>query len=160
MGYTSPPSSWTPVLILLLATLAACDDDTIADVSACDVLLEEVSPDAGLVGETITVSGSPFTTHYDTALVVGGKRAEVTAVDRTNCDACDECLVEQSCNACEDCDECDIVCRVDCTENLTFIVPEATPGEQPLLLYNAHGSSNTLVFVIQEVVDTEDSGGD
>jgi hypothetical protein len=156
-------------LFLLLTALVACNDDSVADVASCDVVLTSLEPAADRVGSDITLTGSPFTAHYDSALFVGGIRAEVSAVDRTSCDACDQCRVDEACNECEDCDACDVACRVDCVETLSFKVPDAPSGEQILLLYNAHGSSNTLLFTVLETPDTgetlpsdsgEDSGTD
>lgn len=144
--------------MLLLTALIACADETVADVASCDVMIETVTPAAATPGTLVTLTGTPLTTHYDSALYVGGVRADVSAVDRATCSTCDECRVEQSCNACEDCDACDVVCRVDCVESLTFTVPDAPVGDQALLLYNAHGSSNTLIFGVEPVVDTGDTG--
>ena len=141
--------------MLLLLTLFACSDETVSDVASCDVVLETLAPESGTVGTRVTLTGTPLTSHFDTALYVGGVRADVSIVTRTGCDACDECRAEQACNACEDCDTCDVECRVECEESLEFTVPEAQPGPQTLLLYNAHGSSNTLSFeVLDGSVDT------
>ncbi len=141
--------------MLLLLTLFACSDETVSDVASCDVVLETLAPESGTIGTSVTLTGTPLTSHFDTALYVGGVRAEVSAVTRSGCNACDECRAEQACNACEDCDACDVECRVECVESLDFTVPDAPTGDQTLLLYNAHGSSNSLSFeVLASSVDT------
>jgi len=140
--------------VLLLLTLLSCSDDTVSDVASCDVVLESLEPAAAAPGDSVTLTGAPFTSHFDTALYVGGVRATVAGVTRTDCDTCDTCRAEQACNACEDCDDCDVACRVACVETLDFTVPEAPAGEQHLLLYNAHGSSNTLIFDVTAEPDT------
>jgi hypothetical protein len=145
--------------VLLFLTLFACSDETVSDVASCDVVLEIVSPESGTAGTSATLTGSPLTSHFDTALYVGGVRADVSLVTRSSCDACDTCRAEQSCNSCEDCDACDVECRVDCVESLVFTVPDAPQGDHRLLLYNAHGSSNTLLFSVVDSVDTGDTGG-
>ena len=145
-------------MILLLTALFACQDDTVADVSSCDILLEQAEPASAEPGETVAVSGSPMTVTWDTALFLGGQRIEVSSVDRLDCDPCDTCREEAACNACEDCDTCDIECRVDCKESLSFVVPELAAGVQHIVVYNAHGSSNVLDFTVLAAPDTGEAG--
>jgi hypothetical protein len=77
-------------------------------------------------GEAVAMTGTPFTTSWDTAVYVGGTRAVVDDVNRYNCDPCDECFDDhtEECPArtCADCDACDVLCNA-CEEVATFVIP-------------------------------------
>jgi len=124
----------------------------------CEVVLDELSPTEGYAGDPITVLGSPFTTHYDTAVYVGTSRATVSEVEREDCDACDECRGDEGCTACSDCDTCDLACAQTCNQWMLFEVPEVDPGEWDVQVFNAHGQSNTLTLLVAGSDDIQDTG--
>jgi hypothetical protein len=148
------------MLSLLLILLPACDDTFTVSPQRCEVRLDAVTPAAGAAGEEAVATGGPFTDRIDTALFLGATRAEVIGLDRTNCDTCDTCREARSCGDCGECPACGPVCET-CTETVTFSVPATSEGDQELVLFNSHGSSNALAFTVQGETDTDpaDTGG-
>jgi hypothetical protein len=144
--------------------LVGCNEAATIEQYRCDVRIAALSPSSGSPGEAVTVTGTPFTTSWDTAVYVGGTRALVDEVNRYDCDPCDECLDEHidDCKArmCADCDVCDVLCTA-CTEVATFVVPDVAAGETSVRLLNSHGESNGMPFVVAaKPVDTGDSGNE
>lgn len=146
---------------LLSSLLTGCTQTTFTNTELCDVLLATAEPAAASPGDTVTLTATPLTTDYDTALFVGGVRAQVTAVDRTGCDECDACIETYECLTCGDCDDCDAQCDAECVETVTFIVPEVAPGDAVVQIYNAFGGSQPLSLEILEAgSSTDDTGAD
>jgi len=142
--------------------LVGCAQETLIMVYRCDVAIAELSASSGSPGEPIAVTGTPFTTSWDTAVYVGGTRAVVDDVSRYNCDPCDECYDEHidECEGgpCADCDACDVLCNA-CLEVTTFVVPDIAAGDTSVRVLNSHGESNPMPFVVVgKPVDTGDSG--
>ena len=145
--------------LLLALMLQACALTVIPPGQRCEVELRSVEPAAAEAGESIVVTGAPFTAHYDTAVWVGATRAVVLDVSRTGCGDCDRCREVEQCNACDDCDACDATCSASCVETATIEVPSTDPGNVGLQLYNAYGTSDPVEFeVLGESADTGDTG--
>lgn len=150
----SIPFPLCPVLLMgIVLSVSGCDDGDDDQTGTCTVTLDSVAPAAATPGETAIVSGSPFTTLYDSALYVGSSRATLLDLDRTGCESCDECRDDENCTACGDCDACDSVCDA-CVETLSFEVPEETVGTTALQLYNRYGHSASLSFEVTTNADT------
>jgi len=142
--------------------LTGCSQTTYTANELCDVLLTTATPTAASPGDTVILAATPLTTDYDTALFVGGVRAQITSVDRSDdCDICDACREEYECLTCGDCDDCDAQCDAECVETVTFVVPEVAPGETIVQIYNAFGGSQPLSLEILEAgSSTDDTGPD
>jgi hypothetical protein len=144
--------------------LVGCNPVTIITQYRCDLAIEELSAPSGSPGEPVAITGTPFTTSWDTAVYVGGTRAVVDDVSRYNCDPCDTCFDDHvdECpgRMCADCDACDELCNA-CIEVATFIVPDVSAGETTVRLLNSHGESNAMPFIVAaKPVDTGDSGAE
>ena len=92
---------------------------------------------------------------------LGGERAQVVDITREGCDECDSCKEDQGCLACSDCDECDAICKSDCIESVTFVVPVLPEGPKGVVVYNGSGSSNPVTLNVTAPFDTgdPDTGG-
>ena len=149
--------------MLSLLLLLGCTQSTVSITELCDVALDSIEPAKAAPGDAAVITATPLTTDYDTALFVGGVRAQVTAVDREECEECDACREEAACSECGDCDECDVICESDCVETVSFIVPQVAEGAATVQLYNAFGGSSALTLAIlasSDTGDTGDTGGD
>jgi hypothetical protein len=149
---------------LLAVGFVGCSTEVPIEVFRCDVAIAELSASSGLPGEPVAITGTPFTTSWDTAVYVGGTRAAVDDVSRYSCDECDTCVDDhvEDCPAlrCADCDACDFLCNA-CVEVATFVVPDVTAGATTVRVLNSHGESNSMPFVVvAKPVDTGDSGGE
>jgi hypothetical protein len=131
--------------------LVGCAETTTIPQYRCDVRIAGLSASSGSPGELVAITGTPFTTSWDTAVYVGGTRALVDDVNRYNCDPCDDCFDEHvdECPArmCADCDACDALCNA-CEEVATFAVPDVAAGKTSVRLLNSHGESNGMPFVV------------
>lgn len=145
---------------LLLVLVAGCTTTTVPVTERCDIDIVDVAPTTVAPGDTLVVTGRPFTTPFDTAAYIAGERAAVSEVDRTDCEACDLCRNQNSCTACDDCDACATECTVTCVETITLEVPPASAGTTDLRVYNAHGESRPAELVVTAAPDsgTPDSG--
>ena len=132
----------------MLLILLGCLPATTSSFPTCDVDLVSVSPASATVGEEVTLTATPLTEDWDTAIRVGGIEAPVLAVEREGCSACDSCRLEETCSCTEDCDTCDALCAEECVETVTFTVPDLTAGEYDIVLFNAHGGSAPLSLVV------------
>ncbi len=141
-------------LLLLLLLAAGCDDDSYAVSLRCEVFLQDLSPVEASPGDTVTLTGTPFTNLWDTSVYVAGVRAELTEVDRESCETCDECREEQDCTDCSDCDACDVTCEQTCSETASFVVPALPAGAADVLLFNVHGESQPLSLLVLGVADS------
>lgn len=135
-------------LLPLLALLVACDETSYSYTLRCDVSLSAIAPAEAAPGETVTLTGAPFTHVWDTAVYLDQTRVPVSEVDRDTCDACDECRDEQGCTECVACDACAIVCESTCVETTSFVVPELPSGEVAVRLFNVHGQSTPLTLTV------------
>lgn len=145
-------------LPLLLAT--QCETESVSPSRSCEVVLSAAEPAEAEIGDEVVLDASPLTTLQDSLLLVGGTQAEVVAVNRIDCEDCDTCIVEQDCSPCGDCDACDAVCDAECSESLRFVVPERTPGDAAITLYNLYGNSDPLAFTIVETESPSDTALD
>ena len=145
--------------MLSLLMLLGCAQSTATVTELCDVTLTSIAPIEAAPGDAAVITGTPLTTDYDTALFVGGVRAQVTAVDRESCEECDACREEYVCDECNDCDECDAICDSDCVETVSFTVPQVAEGDATVQLYNAFGGSSALNLAILPTSDAGDTGG-
>ena len=157
MDHYSSMLAFLPITALLLA---GCTTDITVLASRCDVALDSVEPAQAWPGESVVVTGAPFTTSFDTAVYVGGERATVVSLDRDDCAACDDCRTDNGCNSCSDCDECDAICKTDCVETATIVVPGAAPGSTTVSLFNSHGESQAIPFTVLGESDTGTDTGD
>jgi len=137
-----------------LVLLGGCVSTETFVPSPCDVALYEIKPSAAAAGETVTATGRPFTSAYDTAVYVDTERAVVLSLERDRCESCDACLEEEGCTGCDDCDACDPVCS-SCWEAVTFEIPALPGGSSLVRLFNRHGESSTLPL---QILGDEDSG--
>ena len=148
-------------MAFLFFIMMACGTTTIDVVEDCDVLASSVQPAEAPPGTEAAVFVSPVTTHWDTAVYLGGERAQVVDIVRDGCEACDTCKEEQGCLGCSDCDECDAICKSDCVESVNFIVPVLPAGPKDVVVYNGSGSSNPVTLTVTAPADTgdPDTGG-
>ncbi len=126
----------------------------------CDVTLDSISPTNASPGDSVVVTGGPFTSTYDSAVYVGESRAVVDDVDRSSCYECDSCQAENNCSVCGDCDVCDAVCATTCIEALTFVVPDLPTGTYAVQLFNGHGQSNAATLSVQGTSTSESNPTD
>lgn len=141
--------------MLMTLLLLACSQITTTTVGTCTVEVTDLSPAEAPPGETVVLTGSPMTQLYDTLVTVNGQQATLSELSRTNCESCDACRTTNACLACGDCDNCDQLCNEDCTETISFVVPEVTTGTHPVQLINAYGVSQpTTLNVHNSNTDT------
>ena len=133
---------------MLFMLLISCAETVDVYSTSCEVVVESVSPSVSVPGAQVSVTGTPMTTTWDTAITLNGTRAEVISVDREGCEDCDQCKLDAACTSCEDCDACDQICKSDCEEVVVFEVPAVSPGEAELHLYNVHGQSHATPFTV------------
>jgi hypothetical protein len=140
--------------------LLGCSTTSTQLAQNCDVRLLEIDPANVGIGDTVTASGHPMTSVWDTAVFVGDDRASLIDVNRLDCEACDECREAESCDACSDCAPCLIECTETCVEQVVFVVPDTSEGVSSVSMYNGHGQSNLLPITIAQSADTgtPDSG--
>ena len=150
-------SRWA--LFALLAPLSACAATAVPTSLRCDLSLASATPAAAAPGEAVVIAGTPFTTAFDTVVLLGGLPAEISLVDRTSCDACDTCRAESTCTGCSDCDACDATCTDTCAETITITVPVGAPvGATTLTVRNAHGEGRGLAFEVLPSAPGDDTG--
>lgn len=168
----SDPSVRVPVALartarsLALVTLSACATGTIDEFETCALELF-LSPATAAVGDPVTIGGGPFTEVRDTRIEIGGVRAEITTVIRTDCDLCDDCLADAGCPPCGLCSGAALdpaertSCFGDpladppvpsscvaCTESVEFIVPDLPNGATHVWMVNRNGASDNVPFEI------------
>jgi hypothetical protein len=152
---------------LCVVLLSSCSTPTDIFALRCDVTVSNIAPQPAAQGEAVTVTGTPFTSTYDSAVYVGNARAAVVDVARTGCDTCDSCRSQAGCTECSDCDACDAICANECVETITFTVPDVAPGMHGLQLFNAHGQTPVMELYVEstgypgrdsEEGDTADTG--
>lgn len=138
---------------MLLALILGCTTAETLTVPLC--LLDTPSPTVSdiQVGETLTVTTSPVSTLWDSTLYIGAARAELTSLDRTDCDTCDSCRETQSCSGCGACDECALSCA-SCNESLSAIVPDVAEGPQSITVINHYGRSADGHVVVHAAADS------
>jgi hypothetical protein len=141
---------------MFLSLLLSCVEAVTVEVPVCEVSLTSLSPAAAGVGDEVVLSATPLSEVWDTVILVGGVRAELSGLTRDDCDDCDSCREDNECSDCfSDCDACDAQCAADCVETATFVVPELEPGLTTVELFNTHGGSERIAF---EVLGTSDTG--
>jgi hypothetical protein len=147
------------IAVLLALAVAGCAPTGSTELHpVCDVDLTDPGL-SGAPGDAVTLTASPLSEAYDTIVLVGGARAEVTAVSRDGCDACDTCRSEEDCGSCGACSTCDAVCDA-CVETATFLVPDLAPGPAPLVLVNRLGQSATWTFEVLPAAADSDTPAD
>ena len=107
--------------------------------TTCDLTVFEPESEV-TVGETVTISGTPFTTILDTSVRFNGVEADVTGVERSDCTLCDQCKVSAQCTACESCEACTTSCET-CTETTQLTVPDLNSGSYTVVFRNQYGQS-------------------
>lgn len=127
---------------LLIACGTAATD--VYEVCAVDAA---VTPVFGPPGATVRAEGGPFFSERDTRVQVAGVAAEVLAVTRDDCSACDSCRAELNCLSCGACAGCTDTCAT-CVQSVDFLVPAAAPGRHEVVLFTRHGTSDPVVFKI------------
>ncbi len=147
----------TSLALLFPVFLPACSYSETTTIASCDVTIGGIKPQEAYTGDSAVLSGRLFTDAYDTAVYVGTHRATVLEVNRYECGECDDCLDENSCNPCDDCDTCDPYCKA-CVELVFFDVPYMNSGETTVRLFNRHGESNWLDFIVREEVSISETG--
>jgi len=106
----------------------------------CELQLSAL-PSAARPGETVVITGGPLSAEFDLYVAVAGVRAEVQDFARTECDACDTCLLDNACQACGTCIPCTAVCDA-CVETTTITVPLAPSGDTRLTMVNVFGAGS------------------
>ncbi len=134
--------------ILVAMLLSACGGTQIDEVIVSCVVELELGAEQARVGDTVTATGGPLTSNFDTRVQVGGVYSDAIEVERTDCGACEACISEFSCGACAT--EC-----ASCTETVTFEIPALQPGPRAVVLYNRHGSTEPITLEILASVDTD-----
>jgi len=148
------------MMLFLVPLFLSCGSQSIDIAEDCDVRIDEIAPSEAQAGDTISATLRPTTTIWDTAVYVDDERAEVVEIIRENCETCDQCKIDFGCLDCDDCDDCDLVCRTECVESTTFILPEISPGEAQVVIYNGHGGSNPYPLLVTANIDTGDMSDD
>lgn len=148
---------WNTVAGGILAICCSCATSSETIALRCDVAVESLSPTTAAVGDTVVMTGGPFTAAYDSAVYVDGARADVTEVDRSTCVECDICRDTYECTACGDCDVCDRLCADTCTETVSFTVPDVAAGDAQVQLFNAHGQTPRTPIVVESPLSTDSS---
>ena len=141
-----------------LSLTAACDTSTTSVSLRCDVLLSSEAPQQAAAGDAVVLTGTPFTTIWDTSVYLDQTRARLLDVSRDDCDTCDTCREDYDCNACGDCDACDTICTESCVETTTFEVPAVAPGVYDVTLVNVHGVSAPVPLTIPAPAETGETG--
>lgn len=144
-------------LLLTLAFGAACVTST-ASVNVTCLVEGACSSESAAPGDAVTFTGTPLTALSDTWVSVGGVPAEVVDVVRENCTLCDACKVSEAstCHGCGTCAACEESCA-SCEETLTFIVPDAPPGPQPVIVVNAYGATEGVSLLVTAPVGDSDA---
>lgn len=142
------------MLLMLALTLAACTDIAATNPAVCILDAPVLSPASAAAGDTVVLASSPLTEVWDTAVVVGGVRAELVSVDRADCDAWDACVAAEACTVCDTCNSC-AESRAACVETAAFIVPAVAEGARGVEILNRHGRSPAVALeVLPSAVDT------
>jgi len=157
---TSSPSHAPLALAFAMSLTTGCTTPSELLALRCDVYVSSIAPETAEVGESVILSGKPYTSVYDSAVYVGNSRATVTGVDRDNCATCDACRVQAGCTECGDCDVCDQECSINCVETVTFTVPEVDGGVHGVQLFNGHGQSHIVELTVPASSPVDDSGQD
>jgi hypothetical protein len=146
------------MLTVLLTILAGCSTTASTTVSVCALEVTALAPVEAAAGETVVMTASPTTTVLDSAVTVGGHRADILDITRESCESCDACRSVNGCLACGDCDSCDLACENTCVETVTFTVPaESVAGAAGVQLFNAYGVSESISLTVLSA--TSDTGG-
>lgn len=155
-------------LLLVLATGCGVPSGDVYEVCTIDAALE---PSTALPGETVAVSGGPFSAELvrDTKVEVGGVPAVVVSVERNDaCAECDTCRDEAGCPPCGLCNgrlltqdrrrECfgDPLAAPPlegdcsrCEQSMAFEVPAGAPtGPTTVWIVTRDGSSDPIPFVV------------
>jgi hypothetical protein len=143
--------------LALTLLLVACTTTTSTTTPTCTLDTPVVSPTEAAPGDTVVLTTHPLTTPRDTVVTVGDARVDVTAVTRTDCDACDRCREDSACRACGPvCPSCVEACTT-CVETVSVIVPDVGEGAAPVTVRNGLGvSAPATLFVLASGV--ADSG--
>ena len=146
-------------LSVLLLSFVGCVLPTSS--SSTTTTLGECSLDATLslaeahVGDQVAIGGGPFTGPDDTIVRVGGVQATLVDVDRSGCELCDACVTGDATCRCGTCAACDAACA-DCSEAVSFYVPEVPAGANSVVLINRYGATTALsIDVLPTVADTD-----
>jgi hypothetical protein len=143
---------------MLLLALLACSTTRDVIIPSCSLDLPVPSVAEAPPGASVTARVGPLTAAWDTVVTIGSARAEVTAVSRSGCVACDACREANACDACgPTCGACVDACS-GCTDAVVFTVPDA-PGAQGLVVRNGAGTSPTGAFRIR-AAPTDTAPGD
>ena len=144
-------------LLITLAFGTACVTST-PSVSVTCLIEGACSSETAAPGQLVTFRGTPLTAPEDTWISVGGVPAEVVDVDRQNCTICDACKLSEAatCHGCGTCAACEESCA-SCEETLTFLVPDAPPGPQPVVVVNAYGATDGVTILVTTPVDDSDA---
>lgn len=136
-----------------------CSTTSVELAQDCDVLLSSLQPAEAATGDTISANVSPVTTVWDTAVYMGGQRAEVLSVDRDDCEECDECKQQNNCAECEDCDACDAACDENCIETVSFSAIDGPSAQYEVSIFNGYGQSNAqTIQLLDSTEPTTDTG--
>ncbi|MEZ4316519.1 MAG: hypothetical protein R3F61_03415 [Myxococcota bacterium] len=121
-----------------LLLILGCTPIQTGSYQVCDLTLSP-EPAAAFPGETVVVTGGPLSAAFDLHVTVAGIAADVQSIERTECDACDQCLLDNDCLACGTCLPCTQTCST-CVETTTLVVPDAPPGDTRLSMVNVFGT--------------------
>jgi hypothetical protein len=140
------------IILFLSLLLTACETTEVSTSIRCDIEIESISPETLLTGETATIVAYPLTEVWDSLVEFNGVEADVSVLNKDNCEACEECRTTYECTDCSYCSECQDSC-IECTHSLDVIVPQEISEQVQVVIFNAHGSSDpyeTLVSSEEE----------
>ena len=139
--------------------LMGCVTETTTELNTCELDLTEPSEEL-LPGESLEISGGPFTAIFDSSIRFDQEDAKIEAIARTECSLCDSCREQAECSTCATCEVCETSCET-CEETMTLIVPDLPSGPYNVVVRNSYGMSQSQQwFIVDGVEDGEEGGSD
>ncbi len=139
--------------MLTLLLLAACETTSTSGTATCSLGVPTLAPTSAAPGEQVTMTATPLSEAWDTAVTVGASRATIVDLDRSTCEECDDCRDTGGCSRCGECTDCEETCAT-CVETVTFVVPELEPGTWTVELVNRYGRSEQVQLTVTAAADT------
>ena len=125
---------------LLITLIFSCAEDEVIEYTSCNVHLQEEIPLQPNTTQTLYVA--PVSNLWDTQVLIDAQQAQIVAVERNTCGACDECRIEADCDTCESCPSCEALCDPNvCVESISIEVPNLETPYAQLQIINLYGYS-------------------
>ena len=142
----------------IVALFTGCITETTTELETCDLTIDH--PETEFVaGDSVLITGTPFTTVLDTSVRFSGVDADVVAVNRTDCTLCESCRVSAGCSACDTCVACVTSCE-PCEETTQLTIPDLEAGKYTVVFRNQYGQSIPSQWTILQPSDNFDTGSD